>query len=189
MGSSISFTKAIEKLKPDNFTITLPSKKIPTLLASTSTTTKTSPRNELKLVSTILKAGGADLNQTSFSVSTIQRQRKTAVSSNASKIREKIKGFKGECENGSFLVLHWDGKVIQLMNGDTEDRLAIAISAPNHIPGQFIASPAIPDGTGETMGNCVFNKVAEFGLLDDVQAVVFDTTASNTGRWRGSVTH
>ena len=52
------------------------------------------------------------------------------------------------------------------MNGDAEDRLAIAISSPNHIPGQFIASPAISDGSGETMGNCVFNKVAEFGLLD-----------------------
>ena len=86
------------------------------------------------------------------------------------------------------LVLHWDGKIIQLLSGQTEDRLAIAVSSPNTIPGQFIASPAIADGTGETMAECVYRCIEEFELLDNVEAVVFDTTASNTGKWSGSVT-
>ena len=38
------------------------------------------------------------------------------------------------------------------------------------------------------MANCVFQTVSEFDLLDDLQALVFNTTASNTGEWKGSVT-
>ena len=68
--------------------------KIPTLLAQTPTTTKTSARNELKLMSTILIAGWADLSQAGCSVSTIRRQRKHAVISKAKEIREKIQNFK-----------------------------------------------------------------------------------------------
>ena len=84
-------------------------------------------------MSSILKAGGADLSQTSCSVSTSRRQRKHAVISKAKEIREKIPNFKtmGNSETGSFLVLHWDGKIIQLLSGHTEDRLAIAVSSPN----------------------------------------------------------
>ena len=37
------------------------------------------------------------------------------------------------------------------------------------------------------MANCVFETVDEYGLLDKVEAVVFDTTASNTGKWSGSL--
>ena len=74
------------------------------------------------------------------------------------------------------------------MSGYTEDHLAIALSAPNHMSGQFLASPVIPDGTGELMANCVYSsKLQEFGLLVKVEALVFDTTGSNTGRWKGSV--
>ena len=60
-------------------TLHLPSRSIPTVLAATSTTTKTSNRNELKLVSTLFKAGGADLNKATLSVSTIYRQRKQKI--------------------------------------------------------------------------------------------------------------
>ena len=87
-----------------------------------------------------------------------------------------------------FIVIRYDGKIIQLMSGYTEDRLAIALSAPNHISGQSLASPVIPDGTGESMANCVHNTLQEFGLLEKVEALVFDTPGSNTGRWKGSVT-
>ena len=65
--------------KPEELTLTLPSKKIPELLAGTNTVTTTSTRNELKIVSTLLKAGGADISDASCSVSTIHRQRKAAV--------------------------------------------------------------------------------------------------------------
>ena len=38
------------------------------------------------------------------------------------------------------------------------------------------------------MANCVYSKLQEFGLLEKVEALVFDTTGSNTGRWNGIIT-
>ena len=135
--------------KPKTVTLTLPAKEIPTLLASTSTVTKTSTRHELKLVSTMLVSGGADLNNVSLSKSTIYRQRKSTVTSAATGIREKIKSYAFSDSQHKFFVLHWDGKIIQYINGTTEERLAIALSAPNFIPGQFLAAPVIANGKGQ----------------------------------------
>ena len=74
------------------------------------------------------------------------------------------------------------------MDGKTEDRLAIAVSSPCNLSGQFIASPAIAEGTGDTMAKCVFKIMNDFELIESVGALVFGTTASNTGQWRGSAT-
>ena len=181
--------RAKRKLKerPKTITLTLPAKEIPSLLANTSTTTKTSARHELKLVSTLLKVGGADINSASLSVSTIHRQRKSSVMVNAAVIRERIKTYGSVDKENGFLVIHWDGKIIQYITGETEERLAIAVSSPHVVPGQFLASPAIANGQGATMADCVYEKVGEFGFLSAVEAMVFDTTASNTGQWKGSV--
>ena len=173
--------------RPKTVTLKLPAKELPTLLASTSTVTKTSTRHELKLVSTLLVSGGADLNNVSLSTSTIYRQRKSTVSSAAVAMKKRIKSYAFSDSENKFFVLHWDGKIIQYIDGSTEDRLAIALSAPNFIPGQFLASPAIADGKGNTMANCVYEITTEYGFLNEVEAMVFDTTASNTGAYRGSV--
>lgn len=161
----------------------------PSILAGASTVTKTSARHELKLVSTLLKAGGADINSTAMSISTIRRQRKSNVEEKAMKIREGVKnlGHSKITNNDTFVVLHCDGKIIQYLCGDVEDRLAIAISVPNSVTGQFLASPAIPDGKGVSMANCLQATMEEYELLDKLEAVVFDTTASNTGKYHGCV--
>ena len=172
------------KKKTETITLNLPSKCTPTNLAGTCPTTKTSSRNEVRIVSTLFKAGGADMNEASLSVSTIRRQRKAAVQSHAKELRSTFAAFKQFQD--TFLVLHWDGKIIQLMDGKTEDRLAIAVSSFCNLSGQFIASPAIAEGTGDTMAKCVFKIMNDFELIESVGALVFDTTASNTGQWRGS---
>ena len=142
----LRFARQLSK-KPEHVTLTLPAKQIPKLLAGTSTATKTSVRQEMKIVSTVFEAGGGDIADASLSVSTIHRQRKVGVTSRAVEIRKEIKQLKGmmERENEFFIVLHWDGKIIQLMTGDTEDRLAIVMSSPGKIQGQFLASPVIPE--------------------------------------------
>ena len=82
----------------------------------------------------------------------------------------------------TFLVLHFDEEIRQLTDGKTEGRLTIAFSSQCSLSGQFIASPAIFDGTGDTMTKCVIKVVKNLELLNDVHALVFDTTASNTRR-------
>ena len=122
-----------------------------------------------------------------LSTTSIWRQRRSEVSSTAAGIRSRIKSSSSQFEN-KILVLHWDGKIIQYLSGKTEDRLAIAISSPHEIPGQFLASPAIGDGKGITMANSVYDITNEYGFTSQVEAMVFDTTASNTGVYKGSNT-
>ena len=174
--------------KPEQITLTFPTRSIPTMMAATSVVTKTSTRHELKFTTTFFKAGGGNINDVNLSQSTIYRQRKKEVSSKAESIRENIRRFGKEGAEKSFLVFHWDGKIVKLMTGDKEEHLAIAVSSPNQIPGQYLASPVVPDGTGATMAQAVREIASEYGLLNNIEALVFDTTASNTGLWRGSVT-
>ena len=107
-------------------------------------------------------------------MSTVYRQRKAAINERATKIRKSIKDI-----DNTFLVVHWDSKIIQLLSGQVQDRLAICISSPNKISGQFIASPELPSGTGMSMANAVLNCLQEMNMDEQVHAVVFDTTASN----------
>ena len=70
----LRFKRELNK-KPDFVVLTLPSRQIPQMLAGVSTVTRTSARNELKLVSTLLKVGGVEINDTNLSTSIIWRQR------------------------------------------------------------------------------------------------------------------
>ena len=176
------------RARPETITLTLPAKQLPVVLAKTSVVTKTSLPHELKIMSTFVKAGGGDINDTSLSISTIWRQRRSEVTASAIDIRNNVKKYALSVTDHDFVVLHFDGKIIQYISGECDDRLAICISVPNYISGQFLASPAIPRGTGLLMANCLNKTVSDFELTSKIEAFVFDTTASNTGVWSGSVT-
>ena len=62
--------------KPKNITITFPANQLPSIIAGTSVATQSSIRHDVKYLSVMLKAGGADINDCSLSVSTVYRQRK-----------------------------------------------------------------------------------------------------------------
>lgn len=78
-----------------------------------------------------------------------------------------------------FFVIHWNGEIIQYKIGRYQDQLAIAISAPNFLPSQFLASTVIAEGKGLTMANSVYDIDSEYGFLYEVEAMVFDTMTSN----------
>ena len=174
--------------RPKTVTLVLPAQKLPSVMAKTSVVTRTSGRHELKIMSTLIKSGGADINDTNLSLSTIQRQRRSEISASANSICKRIIEYAVSETENDFVVLHFDGKIIQYVSGDTEDRLAIGISVPNFIKGQFLASPAMPSGKGASMANCVEETANKFHLTSKIEALVFDTTASNTGIWKGATT-
>ena len=62
--------------KPDNVTLSLPTKSILTILAASCTKFETIRRNEVKLVTKLFKAVGADLNDDSLNIPTIRHQKK-----------------------------------------------------------------------------------------------------------------
>ena len=167
--------------RPEFVTLNLPTRAIPEVLAKTNTATQTSPRVELKQTATLLQAGGASINDVTLSTSTIRRKRKRTVSG-------KAKNIKDDFEKPDYGVAHFDGKIVQYANGKTEDRLAVVMSAPTKFDRQFLGSPVIPNGTGTAQAAAIRAVLTLWGLLACVVAMVFDTTASNTGWIRGAAT-
>ena len=119
--------------RPDTVSINLPTRTIPEMLARTSTTIRTSIRQELKTSATMLQGGGASILDVTMSISTIHRNRKKKIKTDAESIK---KAFK----RPDFGVLHFDGKIVQYADGSKEDRIATVLSAPNETKKQFLLS-------------------------------------------------
>jgi hypothetical protein len=165
--------------KPESITLTLPAKSIPSLLAKCTVVNRISLRLELKVIASLLKAGGANILDTSLSKSTVHRQR-------VQEVKKMVKDLKDNFKVPEDVTIHWDGKIIQVMSGLTEDRIAVVISsAGGDISGQFLASPAIPSGTGRAQADAVYDVLRLWNLILGriIKAMVFDTTPSNTG-WK-----
>ena len=76
-----------------------------------------------------------------------------------------------------------------------EDRLSILISGPpNYIEGKLLGIVSMVDDQGNpsSKGNIQAKEVwkawLEWGIAENIRVIVFDTTASNTGVYRGAVT-
>ena len=80
-------------------------------------------------------------------------------------------------------------------DGNKEERLAVFISgAPNYTEGVVIGIPILsdkndnPTSTGEAQYSAVVKLLQEWNVKDDIVAMTFDTTSSNTGRHKGACT-
>lgn len=82
-------------------------------------------------------------------------------------------------------VVHWDGKLLPALSGkNLVDRLPIIISAEG--VEQLLGVPELISGTGENQAIAVYQALENWGLIENVQALCCDTTASNTGRIKGA---
>ncbi len=59
------------------------------------------------------------------------------------------------------------------------ERLAVAVSGID--TEKILGIPKLNSGTGALISNAVFELVIDWGLSDNIVALSFDTTASNTG--------
>ncbi|XP_015116001.1 uncharacterized protein LOC107040428 [Diachasma alloeum] len=94
--------------------------------------------------------------------------------------------IKDNSKNGSFTTVHWDGKQLAALGNKYEkiERLPVLISG---IDGdELLGVPKLESGTGEEQANAIFKCLDERGFLDVICAMVFDTTASNTGSSNGA---
>lgn len=84
-------------------------------------------------------------------------------------------------------VVHFDGKILPDISGKNKvDRLPVIVSNKNG--NQLLGVPRIQNGTGKEICSAVFDIISDWGLLNNVQAISCDTTASNTGRIGGAWT-
>ena len=114
--------------------------------------TKCTNRVTTGVVSSVLKAAGADLNDFSISKDTIKRQRNKKREAIAKDVKIEF-----EAKKQRFACLHWDGKLIDSVTGSKDEKLAVLISgAPNFVEGKFLGIPSLvdednnPTSTGDT---------------------------------------
>ena len=141
-------------------------------------------------MASILKASGADLNSFNISNSTLLRQRNKAREVISVQVKSEFNSKKPD-----FACLHWDGKLIDNVTGSKDERLAVLISgSPHYTEGKVLGIPTLtdeegnPTSTGESQFEACMKLVEEWDIRENICAMCFDTTSSNTGRHRGACT-
>ena len=102
---------------------------------------------------------------------------------------EKAQSIKDNFNDPEFMIVHWDGKIVKVREGKSSERCCVYISGTlpdGTVVQKLLGVPEIPDGTGSSQEFTVSNLLTEWNLTSNIIGVVFDTTASNTGQWRGA---
>ena len=73
----------------------------------------------MKIASTLISAGGANIDDVSQSPATIYRQRKTTITKNAASMRKELIAEK---DSNRFLLVHYDGKIIKVNSQDINEK-------------------------------------------------------------------
>lgn len=86
------------------------------------------------------------------------------------------------------MVVHWDGKLLPDLIGNLKvERIAILVSYNG--TSKFLGAPKIETGSGENIAAAVYNLLVAWNISDQVAAMGFDTTASNSGDKTGAIVH
>lgn len=123
------------------------------------------------------------LDDVRLSRETLRRNRANQRESQAHKMKDIFK-----YRLSRILSVHWDGKQMPSVENKFEkiDRIPILVASQDW--NQLLGVPRLERGTGQLQANAVHNCLKEWDVIDDVRAMVFDTTASNTGPISGTCT-
>lgn len=136
---------------------------------------KISDRDAVHIIIAVVEALKIEVSDLVVNRSSIKRYREQSRMVLANNIR---KTFSTSELNA--IVLHWDGKLLPDLTGkQTVDRLPIVIT--NNGSEQLLGVPKLLQGTSKAQAEAIYQYLAEWGLMDHVKAMCFDTTASNTG--------
>ncbi len=140
----------------------------------------------LGMVASTINAVGGNMMDIVASPATIKRHRKAEQKAIATKVqRDFMSKFKSQKK-----VLHWDGKVTEFLDTQGmvyQDCNAVVLSVPlSDTKPQFIGAPVVDQGTGEKLAESAIHCVNQWEAADDIVAMVFDTTSSNTGIHQGA---
>lgn len=140
--------------------------------------TKTSSRSAVHTLSASVHASGQKVEDFNINRSSIQRARQNHRLLFASDLKARFDPKKP-------LTLHFDGKLMMDLTGDEKvDRLPILVSGSG--VDQLLCIPKLSAGTGEAMASAMLEAVESWGIKDQIKAISFDTTSSNTGRKNGA---
>lgn len=145
-----------------------------------------SHRQRTMYAASVVSAMGADVDETNISITGSLRHSQKQRIAISTDIKLKFRA-------PDVCFIHWDGKIIQLAKSISSDRCCVYISGINFdgeeiITTKLLGVPEVPNSTGSAQEKAVMKLIAEWDLEKSVVGLVFDTTSSNTGRWRGAST-
>ena len=151
---------------------------IMTVVSPTADRLGLSMRKRAMMAAIVVRASGHKVEDTNISPTTAWRTAQTTRVKHAEKI-------KTQYEVPTFVLVHWDGKNLKLRKRQTSERCCVYISGA---PGdeKLLGVPEIPSGTGAAQELAVRTLLEDWHVNEQVLGIVFDTTASNTGKWRGA---
>ena len=148
-------------------------------LSSSLDRANASDRAAMFIVSETAKSLGHNIQDFTLSASSIRRSRRSHREQFAAEV---LKNFSPNAP----LTVHWDGKLLPDLTGKKNvDRLPILLVSFGG-DTQLLSVPKLPSGTGLAQAEAVFQALKEWNVQDNVQALCFDTTSSNTGRINGA---
>lgn len=133
------------------------------------------------MIEAVAEALGHNIDDLVINRSSIHEYRKIL----RKNISERLKTqFCGNLPN--FVIVHWDGKLLPANNNTNHrvERLPIVVKSENL--EQFIAVPELERSTGRKQASAACNALQDWGLPTIVEAICFDTTASNTEQFNGA---
>ena len=84
-------------------------------------------------------------------------------------------------------MIHWDGKIVEEFLALKQGRIGVIITGGEHErSGKLLGIHYVPSSSGLNQANSVFNLAKEWYCADEVVGMVFDATASNTGKHAGT---
>ena len=98
---------------------------------------------------------------------------------------KKAKEIRAEFVLPQSVVVHWDGKMLRLRGKILSNRVCVYISGVDQELRKLLGIPEAKDGTGEAEFNIVRNALEQWMVKEEVVGLVFDTTATNTGKEKG----
>ncbi|XP_043468110.1 uncharacterized protein LOC122502231 isoform X2 [Leptopilina heterotoma] len=123
-----------------------------------------------------------DLDPSEFIInrSSIKRKREEFRKESAIKTQNEFMN-----SNTEFVVVHWDSKILPDLSGkESVDRLPVIVMSQDK--EQLLGVPKLSSATGEEVACAVYEILMQWSLENKIQALVFDTTASNSGRLNGA---
>ena len=128
-----------------------------------------------------VKSLGTELDGVAISRSTVRRCRQRQRTQIASEVKRSF-------QHDGPLVVHWDGKLIGQMTGESAkvERLPVIVTGEN--VEKLLNVPKLPSGKGQDVADAVLDALKSWGCTDSIIGMSFDTTASNTGTKSGACT-
>lgn len=146
-------------------------------LAAALDRTKTSDRNAAFILSQATVTFNKGASDVSVSRSTIRRKRMKFREETAISVKQLFSPTVP-------LTVHWDGKIFADIHGEKVERLAIIVTGEDVC--KLLDAPKLSSGTGADVANAVHKCLLDWCIVDHIQSMCFDTTASNTGLRNGA---